>query len=39
YIAEHVGFGNNPRYFSQVFKKYTSVSPQAWMHSLKNNNN
>ena len=37
YIAEHVGFGNNPRYFSQVFKKYTSVSPQAWMNSLKAN--
>ena len=26
-IARSVGFGNNPQYFSQVFKKYTGVSP------------
>ncbi|SDJ77896.1 response regulator transcription factor [Sediminibacillus albus] len=26
-VAEAVGFGNNPRYFGQVFKKYTGVTP------------
>ncbi|UFT98757.1 response regulator transcription factor [Radiobacillus kanasensis] len=26
-IAEKVGFGNNPRYFGQVFRKYTGVTP------------
>lgn len=26
-IAESVGFGSNPQYFSQVFKKYTGTTP------------
>lgn len=26
-IAENVGYGSNSQYFSQVFKKYTGVSP------------
>lgn len=26
-VAEEVGFGNNPRYFSQVFKKKTGYTP------------
>ncbi|WP_082234936.1 response regulator [Halobacillus massiliensis] len=26
-VAEAVGFGNNPRYFGQVFKKYTGMTP------------
>ncbi len=26
-IAESVGFGGNPQYFSQVFKKYTGTTP------------
>ncbi|UUZ84519.1 helix-turn-helix domain-containing protein [Paenibacillus sp. P26] len=26
-LAERVGFGDNPQYFSQVFKKYTGCSP------------
>ena len=26
-VAEKVGYGSNPQYFSQVFKKYTGVSP------------
>ncbi len=30
-IAEHVGFGNNPRYFSQVFKKYAGISPSDYI--------
>ncbi|WP_173917217.1 response regulator [Halobacillus sp. Marseille-Q1614] len=30
-VAEAVGFGNNPRYFGQVFKKYTGVTPTNYM--------
>ena len=30
-IAEEVGFGNNPRYFSQVFRKYTGFSPSDYI--------
>lgn len=26
-VAEAVGFGSNPQYFSQVFKKYTGTTP------------
>lgn len=26
-VAEKVGYGSNPQYFSQVFKKYTGASP------------
>ena len=29
-IAEKVGFGNNPQYFSQVFKKVTGLSPTEY---------
>ena len=29
-IAEHVGFADNPRYFSQVFKKYAGMTPSEW---------
>lgn len=29
-VAEKVGFGNNPRYFSQVFKKYTGYTPTEY---------
>ncbi len=29
-IAEQVGFGNNPQYFSQVFKKVTGYSPSEY---------
>lgn len=29
-IAEVVGFGSNPQYFSQVFKKYTGITPTEY---------
>lgn len=29
-IAEQVGYGNNPQYFSQVFKKTTGYSPSEY---------
>lgn len=29
-IAEVVGFGSNPQYFSQVFKKYTGLTPSEY---------
>ncbi|RKL67174.1 DNA-binding response regulator [Salipaludibacillus neizhouensis] len=29
-VAEAVGFGNNPRYFSQVFKKHTGYTPSEY---------
>ncbi|WP_431800479.1 response regulator transcription factor [Halobacillus andaensis] len=32
-VAESVGFGNNPRYFGQVFKKYTGVTPTSYINN------
>lgn len=32
-VAEQVGLGHNPRYFSQVFKKYTGLTPSAYAES------
>lgn len=29
-IADDVGLGNSPQYFSQVFKKYTGMTPSAY---------
>jgi two-component system, response regulator YesN len=29
-LAEMIGFGDNPQYFSQVFKKYTGYSPSEY---------
>jgi len=34
-IAAQVGFGNNPTYFSQVFKKYTGMTPTEYIDSVK----
>nr|WP_245345461.1 response regulator [Halobacillus andaensis] len=34
-VAEAVGFGNNPRYFGQVFKKYTGVTPTNYINNKK----
>lgn len=30
-IAKQVGFGNNPHYFSQVFKRYTTMTPSEYL--------
>lgn len=34
-IAKQVGFGNNPQYFSQVFKKYTGSTPSDYIENIK----
>lgn len=34
-IAQQVGYGNNPQYFSQVFKKSTGLSPTAYVQRLE----
>lgn len=34
-IAGKVGFGSNPQYFSQVFKRYTGLTPTEYMESLR----
>jgi two-component system response regulator YesN len=34
-VAEKVGFGSNSQYFSQVFKKYTGVSPLEYKEVQK----
>lgn len=36
HIAAKVGFGSNPQYFSQVFKRYTRLTPTEYMEKLKN---
>ncbi len=33
-IAEQVGYGNNPQYFSQLFKKITGSTPSAFIAKL-----
>ena len=34
-IAKAVGFGNNPQYFSQVFKRYTGSTPTDYIEKIK----
>lgn len=34
-IARQVGFGNNPQYFSQVFKRYTGITPSEYIEQYK----
>ncbi len=36
HIARQVGFGSNPQYFSQVFKRYTGLPPTEYIETLKN---
>lgn len=33
-IAQRVGYGNNPQYFSQVFRKFTGLTPTAYLQQL-----
>lgn len=35
HVAEAVGLGNCPQYFSQLFKKYTGLTPTAYAKRLK----
>lgn len=35
WVAEQVGCGNNPQYFSHLFKKYTKMTPKEFMQSQK----
>ena len=34
-VAEKVGYGSNSQYFSQVFKKYTGVSPVEYKELVR----
>lgn len=34
-IAEQIGLGNNPHYFSQVFRKYTGMTPKDYRAGLE----
>jgi len=34
FIAEQVGYGHNPRYFSQVFKKYAGLTPSVFAKAV-----
>lgn len=36
YVAEQVGCGNNPQYFSHLFKKYTKMTPKEYIQKMKN---
>lgn len=36
YIAERVGYGNNPQYFGQVFKRIIGLTPSEYRKSIKN---
>ncbi|MDG0811490.1 response regulator [Cohnella rhizosphaerae] len=33
-LAERLGFGDNPQYFSQIFKKYAGCTPSEYIRSL-----
>lgn len=33
-LAERLGFGDNPQYFSQIFKKYAGCTPSEYIKSL-----
>ena len=38
YVAEQVGCGNNPQYFSQIFKKNTGMTPSAYAKKMGGGN-
>jgi two-component system response regulator YesN len=33
-IADRIGFGDNPQYFSQVFKRHTGFTPSEYKRSV-----
>lgn len=35
-LAEELGFGHNPKYFSLVFKKYTGLTPSEFRKKEEN---
>lgn len=35
-IAEQVGLGHNPQYFSQLFRKYTGMTPKEYIQYAEN---
>ena len=35
YVAEQVGCGNNPQYFTQIFKKIEGVTPGKWATQMR----
>ena len=35
WVAEQVGCGNNPQYFSQIFKKNTGMTPSAYAKMMR----
>lgn len=35
HVAEQVGCGNNPQYFSHLFKKYTKMTPKEYIQKMK----
>lgn len=37
WIAQQVGCGNNPQYFSQIFKKNTGMTPSAYAKKVNGN--
>lgn len=37
YVAQQVGCGNNPQYFSQIFKKVEGTTPAKWLEQVHNN--
>jgi len=37
-LAEQVGCGNNPQYFSQIFKKNTGLTPSAYAKKINGGN-
>ncbi|MCI8623351.1 MAG: response regulator [Provencibacterium sp.] len=34
FVAEQVGYGHNPRYFGQIFKKYSGMTPTAYLETV-----
>lgn len=34
-VAEQIGCGNNPQYFSHLFKKYTKMTPKEYIQKIK----